>query len=751
MNSANLKILNAVPTHIAIVDADGIIQWVNDAWKSFASRNGASKSIAEGQGIHYLEVCGAYGRYREKDLKLVTAGIANVLSGAMSMFKTDYPCATLSNSLWFEMTVLPLSSDAPGVMISHFDITERKKVESTRAGFDQIFQQSLNEIFIFDAETLRFLEINTGARNNLGYSREELLKLTPVNIKPQYSYDDFQLLIEPLRRGDLKRLEFETVHERKDGSTYPAEIHLQFQEFEGRPVFVAIVLDLTERYTNSAALAQARLFLNSAPDAMIIVDDSGSIVSANSQAEKLFLYSGNELQNMKVEDLVPERFRHSHISKREGFGSKPRVRGMGAGRELYAVKKDGSEIPIEVSLSPIKTSTGLLAAAAIRDVTQQRQDAAILKAAKETAESATQTKTRFLAAASHDLRQPLQSIGLYLSALTRLLDQPKAIEISSKIRASLDSMESILEALLDISKLDSGAITPEIRVFPIQDLFDSLIADNLPLARQKGIALRCVDSDLLVESDPRLLERIIVNLVSNAIRYTKTGYVEMECTKHDTFVEIAIHDTGIGIPREKQDLIFDEYYQVGNDARDREKGLGLGLSIVKNLARVLEHPLSVESKEGAGSVFTVTVPAAQSDNSVTLPAHVSGNQRQESDRKPVVLFVEDDPAITDGIREFFDMLDMDLYCAESGDEALEHLAKGISPDILVSDYRLPNYSGLEVVAKVREQVSETLPAVIMTGDTSSKEIEAAGLSHCVVLHKPVNIDELVAHIEKVTA
>ena len=253
-------------------------------------------------------------------------------------------------------------------------------------------------------------------------------------------------------------------------------------------------------------------------------------------------------------------------------------------------------------------------------------------------------KTRFLAAANHDLRQPLQSLGLYLAMLSRQSSRSKQEEIVYKMRQSLDTMSELLDALLNISKLDSGSVTADKSDVHLQELLDRIVTNNVQQAEEKGLQLECRRVDFIVHTDPRLLERLIENFVTNAIRYTEHGYVKIDCVRHEDSVRVAIRDTGIGIPEDQIESVFEEYYQLDNHVRDRGKGLGLGLSIVKHIGRILDHSLDVSSVPGEGSTFTVEIPLGQ---------QVSGVKREVLDRtllcvrEPVVLFVDDDPTISD--------------------------------------------------------------------------------------------------------
>jgi PAS domain S-box-containing protein len=380
----------------------------------------------------------------------------------------------------------------------------------------------------------------------------------------------------------------------------------------------------------------------------------------------------------------------------------------------------------------------------------QERTTALEKAKKE-AERGNTFKSRFLAAASHDLRQPLQSVGLYLSVLSRQVDQPEQQEICTKIGKSLDTMRELLDALLDISKLESGAVKPEKRDFPIQELLDRIVTDNLPQAEAKGLRLECVGTGCVVHSDPALLERVIENFVVNAIRYTGDGTVSVECRRRGHAARIAVSDTGIGIPEEALENIFEEYYQLDNPIRDRKKGLGLGLAIARYVARVLGHPLTVRSVVGEGSTFAVEVPLGkpieqrtQRRDGATAPT--------EASRGPAVLLVDDDTAIIDATTMLLEAVGADVHSALSAAGAMAEIEAGTKPDILITDYRLPGASGVEVIRRVREATAvEDLPAVLITGDTSAQELEAAALDGCTVLHKPVDAQQLMTLIQKLTA
>ncbi|HEY5681905.1 MAG TPA: ATP-binding protein [Pseudomonadales bacterium] len=494
--------------------------------------------------------------------------------------------------------------------------------------------------------------------------------------------------------------------------------------------------------------SHVRDLLDAAPDATVVADSAGVIVFANAQVGEVLGYAPEALIGLNVDQLLPERLRAAHGAHRADFMSAPRVRPMGAGLDLYGRRRDGSEFPIEISLSPVSTDQGMLVISAIRDVTERKAFEVELSAAKDTAERATAIKSRFLAAASHDLRQPLQSIAIYLDVLNRVVrqDQDKALEVSAKIDKSLDVMRELLDALLDVSKLDSGSITPEVRDFRLQSLFDELVADCAPEAEGKGLTLSIEPTEAVVRTDPALLQRILANFVGNAVRYTEEGSVAVSAAESGDHLRVEVRDTGIGIPGEAIDTIFEEYFQLDNPVRDRRKGLGLGLSIVKQVASLLDCPLEVASTVGEGSCFSILVPLGLLDEEETVPGQPQTGQLAPGE--PVILFVDDDPAIVDATTMMLELAGISVRSALDGNRAIAMLEEGLSPDMVVSDFRLPGANGIEVIRRARELRGSYLPTVLMTGDTSGKVIDEAAISNCTVLRKPVDTNHLISLIER---
>jgi two-component system, sensor histidine kinase len=369
----------------------------------------------------------------------------------------------------------------------------------------------------------------------------------------------------------------------------------------------------------------ARSALEAAPDAMMMIESSGIIRYANRQASALFQYPHEEIIGRLIEDLMPERFRARHVGHRDIYFCNLRLRPMGLGLELYGLRKDGSEFPLEISLSPIVDEERTLVAAAIRDITDRKRVEAQLIVARETADSAraladqaresadraNQGKSRFLATASHDLRQPLQSLALLNGTLQRIVTDPDAKEAVAQQDRAIGAMSRLLNALLDISKLESGAIKPEPSDFTVASIFEELRTEFATIAADKGLRLEVETCKDCVRSDRSLVEQILRNLVSNAIKYTREGWVRLRCIHDGGIVRIDVMDTGVGISPEKIPYIYDEFYQIGVPTNSSRDGYGLGLSIVLRLVKLLTLKLDVQSELGKGSAFSLQLPAGR--------------------------------------------------------------------------------------------------------------------------------------------
>jgi signal transduction histidine kinase/CheY-like chemotaxis protein len=364
--------------------------------------------------------------------------------------------------------------------------------------------------------------------------------------------------------------------------------------------------------------------------------------------------------------------------------------------------------------------------------------------ARQCAEEANVSKSRFLAAASHDLRQPLHALGLFVGALSDRIQHPDERTLLEHINRSVATLESLFNALLDISKLDAGIVQPRIVDMALAPLLAQLSNESEPQAIAKGIAWQCEVSAAVVRSDPALLDTILRNLVSNAIRYTEQGSISVQCRTDEDSVCIDITDTGIGIAAEHQRDIFSEFFQLHNPERDRSKGLGLGLAIVDRLAKLLEHPIQLISSPGQGATFRLTLatgnrallpPEAEPDNLLSEPAA----------KGALVVVIDDEVNVRISMAGLLEGWGYRVQAAASGEEALAALTE--MPMAIIADYRLREHqTGSDAIRCIQERWGATIPALIVTGDTAPERLRSAMQSGFAFIHKPVPPSRLRAFL-----
>jgi two-component system CheB/CheR fusion protein len=404
---------------------------------------------------------------------------------------------------------------------------------------------------------------------------------------------------------------------------------------------------------------------------------------------------------------------------------------------------------------PYRTQNGDVEGVVITftDVTDRRHAADAIDAARREAQLATAAKSRFLAAASHDLRQPLQTLSLIQGLLAKSVAGAKEENLVGRIDETLGAMSGMLNALLDINQIEAGTVRSDPVNFPIGDLIERLRGEFIYHAQAKGLSLRAVACGLTVHSDPRLLEQMIRNLLSNALKYTRRGKVLLGCRRRKDTLSIEIWDTGIGIPTDEFQSIFEEYHQLDNVARERSRGLGLGLSIVQRLGVLLGHRVRVRSVQGKGSVFAIEValPPGRPARRSSAQAGDSGDaSTTEAHRGGKILVVEDDPDVLELLELTLKGDGHRVATALDGPRAVEMIAHAaLRPDLVLVDYNLPNgMNGLELGAKLRAALKCPIPIVVLTGDISTDTLRSIAEQNCLQLNKPVKIGELLRAIQR---
>jgi len=380
-------------------------------------------------------------------------------------------------------------------------------------------------------------------------------------------------------------------------------------------------------------------------------------------------------------------------------------------------------------------------------IDELRNQHQVAEQARDAAEEANVAKSRFLAAAGHDLRQPLHALGFFVDALQEQSLPADGRAIVSNIRRSVDVMEVLFNSLLDVSRLDAGIVRPRVATIALAPLMDRVRLEYEAAASQKGLSLRVARNSLFVRSDPVLLERIMRNLVANAVRYTDRGKIVLGARRSAGSIRIEVWDSGRGIPKDKHREIFQEFRQLDNPQRDRRKGLGLGLAIVERLVKLLNHPLELRSQLGKGSMFAVTVPRGRREDFV--PGEADGQIFVDRDvANSLILVVDDEPDVRESMLALLGRWRCEVVAAESCEEMLQKLISvRRMPDLIVSDYRLKGgENGIDVVARLREEFNAQVPALLITGETGIEQLREAEESGLHVLHKPLNPSRLRALI-----
>ncbi|AWJ87507.1 hybrid sensor histidine kinase/response regulator (plasmid) [Azospirillum sp. TSH58] len=500
--------------------------------------------------------------------------------------------------------------------------------------------------------------------------------------------------------------------------------------------------DLIRR--REAALAESearhRAIVQTAVDAMLVIDEAGTIESFNPAAERIFGYEAGDAVGRNIRILMPEPYHSAHDGYLQAYRSTGEKKIIGIGREVEGRHKDGSIFPIELAVTEWTAGERRYFTGIVRNITERRRAEDALRASKAEADRANVAKSKFLAAASHDLRQPVQAMMLFQSALAERLDGHPAAPLLDSMGLAMDGLRMLLDSLLDVSKLDAGLIVPQLQDLAIGPIIEQLGAEYHPQAKAKGLRLRVVPCTLTVRSDPALLMRILRNLVENALRYTERGGLLIGCRRRGDRLRIEVMDSGIGIPSNQHEEIFEEFYQVGNQERDRSKGLGLGLAVVRRLARLLGHTVHLRSRTGAGSAFCVDVPLITRNATRSEPVEA---RLVTGDGRGMILVIDDEPLIRHGLQAMLEGWGYRVLTAGSIEDAVRHVESGEWPSAILADYRLRDgKTGLDAIRAVCERLRTPVPATIITGDTAPERLAEARAGGHTLLHKPIAAHEL---------
>jgi len=530
---------------------------------------------------------------------------------------------------------------------------------------------------------------------------------------------------------------------------------------QGRPDrMVGVCTEITER---KQAEERFRLAVEAAPAAMIMVDGRGTIVLANALTERLLGYARSEILGRSIETLVPPRFHGSHSEYRTTFFANASQRPMGAGRDLYAVRKDGSEVPVEIGLSPVETPEGTFVLAAVTDITQRKQideERAQLLVREQTAraevERASQLKDEFLAVLSHELRTPLNAVIGYAHLLSSgVLSPERASHAIQAIERNAQSQARLVESLLDLSRIMAGKLELDLQRLDLSRIVDAAADVIRPDAEVKGVGLEIVGpaSPIALIGDGGRLQQVLWNLLSNAVKFTpREGRVTIRCAEQNAHVRIEISDTGRGISPEFLPYVFDRFSQSDGESRGSKAGLGLGLALVREMVYAHGGAVVAESRgEGCGSTFVVTLPQSTGADALAPDEpHTRTADPVESLAQLEILIVDDDGDVRNLLAHLLESRGAVPRTVSSAAEALDAIGQR-RPDVLLSDLRMPDEDGYSLIRKLRadesERQRERLPAIAVTAYASPSDREralAAGYDAHVA--KPVEPEDLARAI-----
>ena len=537
-----------------------------------------------------------------------------------------------------------------------------------------------------------------------------------------------------------------------------ASIHADGQRHVG---WGSLTQDITQKHEAQDALRESeerlQKFLNANAEGLVF-HTQGVIVDVNPSACALL---GGDMQDLLGTSLL------DRVHPVDRSVTAAVLLGAEDSSTEASLLNPGSEaLPVEFIGRTIWRQSQRLRAVVIRDIRDRRQAQARihtliedLRSQKDRAEAADRAKSVFLAAASHDLRQPIHALGLFLTALRAMAQAPsiphaELAQICRRMQASLDGLGQLLNMLLDVSRLDANAVQVELAPHPLAQLFIELDQEFADLAHEKGLHLHVASSSAWVRTDATVLRRILSNLMSNAIRYTQRGRVLLGVRSRGDRVEIQVWDQGIGIAPGQLEAIFEEFYQIdpARTRRNESHGLGLGLSIVKRSARLIGAPLRVHSAPGQGSMFSITVPRATAPSEQARPARAEdlATTAALAPGARRVLVIDDEEQVLMGMQQLLQVWGHQVWCANSADEAvvlaIEHAHE---IDLLLSDYRLGgNMTAVQAIAAVHACLPAPVPTYILTGDTSPQRIQEASELGFPLLHKPVDPNALRVVLER---